>query len=193
MHAPLCSFCFLSHRLQLSNINNLQELAKVAEMEAKSSPRTFTQCFPPCKWIKSGELDALLVDVSGNYYFSPSSLLDSWTFNTSPRSNSGLGFKKEDLKVQANTSGKLSVSGECAVEGNQWRRFLKTFQLPKDCNVREIQANLDKETLYVILPKPADKIILRDPRKRKTLILSTAVVTVLAAALGTYLAYKILQ
>lgn len=90
------------------------------------------------------------------------------------------------------------MSGERVVEGNQWRRFLKTFQLPKDCNVREIQANLDKETLYVILPKPAAKErggggILRDPRKRKTLILSTAVVTVLVSALGTYLAYKLLR
>ncbi|XP_042446652.1 uncharacterized protein LOC122031627 [Zingiber officinale] len=129
-------------------------------------------CFPPCRWIKLGELDALLVDVSG------------------------LGFKKEDLKVQADTSGKLTVSGECAVEGNRWRRFLKTFQLPKDCNVREIEANLDKETLYVVLPKPADKMVkerggggvLRDPRKRKTLILSTVLVTVLVAGLGSYIA-----
>ncbi|XP_074566385.1 inactive protein RESTRICTED TEV MOVEMENT 2-like [Curcuma longa] len=159
-----------------SNINNLLEFAKVTEMEAKSSLRTFTQCFPPCEWIKWGELDALLVDVSG------------------------LGFEKEDLKVQADTSGKLSVSGERAVEGNRWLRFLKTFQLPKECNVREIQANLDKETLYVLLPKPADKMVkgrggggvLRDPRKRKTLIISTVVVTVLAAGLGTYVASKLL-
>ncbi|KAG6471137.1 hypothetical protein ZIOFF_072238 [Zingiber officinale] len=128
-------------------------------------------------------------------------LIHELFFDTSPCSNSGLGFKKEDLKVQADTSGKLTVSGECAVEGNRWRRFLKTFQLPKDCNVREIEANLDKETLYVVLPKPADKMVkerggggvLRDPRKRKTLILSTVLVTVLVAGLGSYIASKLLR
>ncbi|XP_042450366.1 uncharacterized protein LOC122035062 [Zingiber officinale] len=171
MHAALSTgFSFQTSTTSKSSI------AKVAQMEAKSSLRTFTQCFPPCRWIKLGELDALLVDVSG------------------------LGFKKEDLKVQADTSGKLTVSGECAVEGNRWRRFLKTFQLPKDCNVRVIEANLDKETLYVVLPKPADKMVkerggggvLRDPRKRKTLILSTVLVIVLVAGLGSYIASKLL-
>ena len=64
-----------------------------------------------------------------------------------------LGFTKEQLKAQLDTSGKILVSGECVVDGDQWCRFLKEFKIPKKSNLKSIEAKFDEGTLYVILPK----------------------------------------
>ncbi|WOK91589.1 17.6 kDa class I heat shock protein-like [Canna indica] len=140
-------------------------------MEAASDSRTYLECNPRCEWIKVDDMDMLLVDVSG------------------------LGFKMEELKVHVNTSRKLTVSGESFVKGDQWRRFAKSFQLPRDCNLQGIRGKFDKEILYVLLPKPpANKEwgLLKALSKHRRLILAIALVIMLVAGLGTLAAFKLL-
>nr|XP_010932649.1 22.0 kDa class IV heat shock protein [Elaeis guineensis] len=100
-------------------------------MEAMLGSRIYAEVDPYCQWVLGKEFDTLLVDVSG--------------------------FKKEELKAQVDTLGNLKIHGERQIEGNQWCRFLKSFQLPKDCNARMIKINLDEGILYVVVPKPMAK------------------------------------
>nr|XP_009411302.1 PREDICTED: 17.6 kDa class I heat shock protein-like [Musa acuminata subsp. malaccensis] len=140
-------------------------------MEAASGSRTHSECNPKCDWTEVGEFDALTVDLSG------------------------LGFKKEELKVLVDTSRKLTISGERALRDGQWRRFLRSFQLPKHCNIRELGAKFDQEILYVILPKPTNEMkqsggVLKALSKRR-LILTGVAAIVLVAGLGAFAAYKL--
>lgn len=100
----------------------------------------------------------------------------------------GLGFKKEELRVAADTGRKLSIGGECATQGDQWRRFHLRFELPKDCNVAEIQANFDRGVLYVLLPKSATSSKKEGGRvlgKNSTLLIVMIIVAIaLAFGLG---------
>ncbi|CAL9128570.1 unnamed protein product [Musa textilis] len=149
-------------------------------MEAASGSGTYSGCNPKCEWTEVGELDALKVDLAG------------------------LGFKKEELKVLVDTSRKLTISGERALRDGQWRRFRRSFQLPKRCNIQDLQANFDQEILYVVLPKPVGA---RDGQptnemkqsgsvpkalsKRRRLILTAVAAIVLVAGLGAFAAYKL--
>ncbi|XP_058105809.1 inactive protein RESTRICTED TEV MOVEMENT 2-like [Magnolia sinica] len=65
------------------------------------------------------------------------------------------GFKKEQLKVQLNNLGKLTVNGERPVGSNKWSRFRKDFQVPENSNVNEIRARYENGALYVTMPKLA--------------------------------------
>ncbi|KAJ3673564.1 hypothetical protein LUZ60_005556 [Juncus effusus] len=88
----------------------------------------YSEVEPHCEWVPSVEFDTLLVDLAD--------------------------FKKEDLKAQVDTARNLTISGECKTEDNKWCRFRKTFQLPKECEVKGIKAKFDQGTLYVMVPKP---------------------------------------
>ncbi|KAH7653177.1 Small heat shock protein HSP20 protein [Dioscorea alata] len=89
--------------------------------------RYYSEIDPRSEWVTTEESDIILVYVPG--------------------------FTKEQLKVQLDTSGKILVSGECVVDGDQWCRFLKEFKLPMKSKVKSIEAKFDEGTLYVILPK----------------------------------------
>ncbi|XP_028805565.1 inactive protein RESTRICTED TEV MOVEMENT 2-like [Neltuma alba] len=62
------------------------------------------------------------------------------------------GFKREQLKVQANEKGMLIVSGERPVSATKWIRFRKETTLPKDCNYKDIRAKLSKGFLSILMP-----------------------------------------
>ncbi|CAL9198544.1 unnamed protein product [Musa hybrid cultivar] len=146
-------------------------------MEAASGSRTHSECNPKCDWTEVGEFDALKVDLSGRL------------------SPFRLGFKKEELKVLVDTTRKLTISGERALRDGQWRRFLRSFQLPKHCNIGELGAKFDQEILYVILPKPTNEVkqsggVLKALSKRR-LILTGVAAIVLVAGLGAFAAYKL--
>ncbi|VAI09033.1 unnamed protein product [Triticum turgidum subsp. durum] len=64
------------------------------------------------------------------------------------------GFKKEHLRVQIDNYGRLRVSGERPLEGGQWSRFRKEFQVPEGCNAGGIRARFEKDgVLHVIMPR----------------------------------------
>ncbi|KAE8780274.1 inactive protein RESTRICTED TEV MOVEMENT 2 [Hordeum vulgare] len=64
------------------------------------------------------------------------------------------GFKKEHLRLQIDKSGRLRVSGERPLEGGQWRRFRKEFQVPEGCDAGGIRARFDKDgVLHVTMPR----------------------------------------
>lgn len=119
-------------------------------------------------------------------------------------------FKKEQLKVQADTERKLRISGERPVEGNQWRRFLKSFQLPKDCNAKLIKAKIEEGILYVVVPRPMAEDhhpsqqskeqaykeqdvdeTRQGPEWSRKWILNVLVAIIVVAGLGAYVVYKL--
>ncbi|VAH87553.1 inactive protein RESTRICTED TEV MOVEMENT 2-like [Triticum dicoccoides] len=64
------------------------------------------------------------------------------------------GFKKEHLRVQIDNYGRLRVSGERQLEGGQWSRFRKEFQVPEGCDAGGIRARFEKDgVLHVIMPR----------------------------------------
>ena len=63
------------------------------------------------------------------------------------------GFKKEQLRVQLDNYGKLSISGERPLNGNRWRRFRKEVPVPDNCNASEIRAKFENGILTITLPK----------------------------------------
>ncbi|KAI4347360.1 hypothetical protein L6164_008176 [Bauhinia variegata] len=67
------------------------------------------------------------------------------------------GFKKEQLKVQANNRGILEIYGErpLELEASKRTRFRKKVNLPKDCNTHEIQAKFSQANgiLSIVIPK----------------------------------------
>lgn len=65
-----------------------------------------------------------------------------------------LGFKREHLRLQLDSSGDLNLTGESPVEGNKWRRFRKEVPVPEKCNPADIQARFEDGILYVVFPKP---------------------------------------
>ncbi|KAF0914616.1 hypothetical protein E2562_030682 [Oryza meyeriana var. granulata] len=69
--------------------------------------------------------------------------------------------KKEQLRVQLDNHGKLRISGERQVSGNQWKCFRKEFQVPEDCNAGDIRARFDSKdgVLHITMPKlsPAEE------------------------------------
>ncbi|XP_037424073.1 inactive protein RESTRICTED TEV MOVEMENT 2-like [Triticum dicoccoides] len=64
------------------------------------------------------------------------------------------GFKKEHLRVQIDNYGRLRVSGERQLEGGQWSRFRKEFQVPEGCDAGGIRARFEKDgVLNVTMPR----------------------------------------
>lgn len=56
--------------------------------------------------------------------------------------------------MQIDNYGRLRVSGERPLEGGQWSRFRKEFQVPEGCDAGGIRARLEKDgVLHVIMPR----------------------------------------
>ncbi|CAL9775092.1 unnamed protein product [Musa acuminata subsp. burmannicoides] len=164
-------------------------------MAAASGSRTHSECNPNCEWTEVGELDALKTE--NTLHASCDDMINELqtSFLLHLLFDTGLGFKKEELKVLVDTSRKLTISGERALRDGQWRRFLRSFQLPKHCNIGELGAKFDQEILYVILPKPTNEMkqsggVLKALSNRR-LILTGVAAIVLVAGLGAFAAYKL--
>ncbi|KAF8720399.1 hypothetical protein HU200_023902 [Digitaria exilis] len=67
------------------------------------------------------------------------------------------GFKKEQIRVQIDSFGRLRIRGERPVdaEGRQWKRFGKEFEVPDTCDAAGIRARFDKDdgVLLITMPK----------------------------------------
>uniref|UniRef100_J3LK62 SHSP domain-containing protein n=1 Tax=Oryza brachyantha TaxID=4533 RepID=J3LK62_ORYBR len=88
---------------------------------AAAGPRTYADFVPPHKLVEKADKKVLQIDLSGK------------------------GFKKEQLRVQIDNHGRLRISGERQVSGNQWSRFYKEFQVPEDCNAGDVRARFESK------------------------------------------------
>ncbi|MED6183280.1 hypothetical protein PIB30_036466 [Stylosanthes scabra] len=93
--------------------------------------KSYEEFEPSCRWVREEKHVTVEIDLKG--------------------------FKKEQIKVQTNNKGLLSVSGERLLDSsnNKWSRFRKEIRLPKDTNEDEISAKLSHGVLSVVMPKKA--------------------------------------
>ncbi|TRY75253.1 hypothetical protein TCAL_10081 [Tigriopus californicus] len=79
------------------------------------------------------------------------------------------GFKPEDLEVELNPNGVVSISGqfEDKSEGRHISRQIhKSFTLPKNCRMEAVKTCLDKSgKLTITAPKESTKVLDQGPRK----------------------------
>ncbi|KAM6546943.1 hypothetical protein CsatB_027679 [Cannabis sativa] len=99
----------------------------------------FKSCYedfePFCKWQRGQERDILELHLQG--------------------------FKKENLRVQVNTIGILTISGENTINnthvdnniGTKKIRFRKEIKIEKECKTDQIRAKFTKNILYITIPK----------------------------------------
>lgn len=73
-------------------------------------------------------------------------------------------FKKEQVKLQVNSSGQITVSGERLTSDNKYvTRFQQMFTLPPDSDVDKISGKFDGELLYVTVTKRAKEETTKQP------------------------------
>ncbi|KAL4584040.1 hypothetical protein LXL04_008630 [Taraxacum kok-saghyz] len=92
-----------------------------------SSHLSFEEIVPPSAWTEDATCHYLLVDLPG--------------------------FKRQELKLQADNRTHIVVSGETQVRENKYKRFEQSFELPKNADVDKITGKLDSEILYITVPK----------------------------------------
>ncbi|KAI3766811.1 hypothetical protein L2E82_16885 [Cichorium intybus] len=96
-----------------------------------SSSLTFEEFVPPSAWTEDSTHHYLLVDLPG--------------------------FKRQELKLQADSQTHIVVSGERQVRENRYKRFEQSFELPKNADVDKITGKLDGEILYITVPKKVEQ------------------------------------
>ncbi|KAI4352016.1 hypothetical protein L6164_006306 [Bauhinia variegata] len=101
-------------------------------MDTKASPpkRIYEDFEPFCKWYPEEGQDTLQIHLAG--------------------------FKKEQLKVQANMDKvTLEIYGEKPLNASKWSRFRKDVNLPKDSAADETQAKFTETDgiLSIVMPK----------------------------------------
>ncbi|KAF5749163.1 hypothetical protein HS088_TW04G01126 [Tripterygium wilfordii] len=89
--------------------------------------RSYEDFEPFCKWQKQEEHDTLEVHLHG--------------------------LKKDQLRVQLNNLGVLTISGSRPLDETRWSRFHKEIKVSKDCKRNEIHAKFSNGILYVVMPK----------------------------------------
>lgn len=63
------------------------------------------------------------------------------------------GFKKEEVRIRADSHGHVIVSGERQANDNTILHFEQAYKVPEGCNIEETNAILEDETYYVIIAK----------------------------------------
>ncbi|GAV77299.1 HSP20 domain-containing protein [Cephalotus follicularis] len=99
----------------------------MATKAAATSIRSYEDFEPFCKWQGDQEQDTLEVHL--------------------------YGFKKEQLKVQINNKGLLTITGERPLDATRINRFRKETNVSKDCDTSKIGAKFSGGILYITLPK----------------------------------------
>lgn len=102
------------------------------------------------------------------------------------------GFKKEQLKVQTETWGVLTIYGERPVDAsnNKWTRFRKEIKISKGCDINAIRAKFSHGVLFITMPKEAvmEKHFINcgvDITKKRITAIKVAIGVVAMVALGT--------
>lgn len=125
-------------------------------MNARSrvAPRSHEDLEPSYEWKREEGSDTLVISLPGmspplinNMCLNIKWLRDSVYFN--------IGFKKEQVKVQLDSTGNLRVSGArpLILADHKWSRFRKDFRIPENTRTSDIRAKFENENLSVILPK----------------------------------------
>ncbi|KAG8073524.1 hypothetical protein GUJ93_ZPchr0006g42415 [Zizania palustris] len=111
---------------------------------AAAGPRTYVDFVPPHNLVEESDKETFVIDLST------------------------AGFKKEQLRVQIDKYGRLQISGERPVFGNQWSRFYKDLDVPETCNAGDVRARFEKSGfLHIIMPKlspPAAAAAAEEPK-----------------------------
>ncbi|XP_020213965.1 inactive protein RESTRICTED TEV MOVEMENT 2 [Cajanus cajan] len=103
------------------------------------------------------------------------------------------GFKKEQLKVQAEDWGVLRIYGERPIDAsnNKWSRFHKEIRISKGCAMNSIRAKFAHGVLFIAMPK---EIVMEkhficgvETRKRRIAAIKLAIGMVVLVALGSYI------
>ncbi|KMZ69551.1 hypothetical protein ZOSMA_20G00290 [Zostera marina] len=63
------------------------------------------------------------------------------------------GFNKDDIKVQVDGSGRLTVRGRRMGTENKYQRVEQVFQVPENTDIDRINGKLDEGRLTLTLPK----------------------------------------
>ncbi|KAL8217579.1 hypothetical protein R6Q57_020952 [Mikania cordata] len=95
------------------------------------SSLVFEEFEPPSAWTEDSTCHYLLVDLPG--------------------------FKRQELKLQVENRTHILVSGERQVRENKYKRFEKSYELPKDADIEKITGKLDGEILYISVPKKVEE------------------------------------
>ncbi|KAG2543359.1 inactive protein RESTRICTED TEV MOVEMENT 2-like [Panicum virgatum] len=97
-------------------------------MATATTARTYVDFVPPNSLQEEPDKVALRVDLSAE------------------------GFRKEQIRVQIDSFGRLRITGERSLDadGSRWRRFHKEFQVPDTCDPSAIRARLDKDGILLI-------------------------------------------
>ncbi|XP_015900296.3 inactive protein RESTRICTED TEV MOVEMENT 2 [Ziziphus jujuba] len=89
--------------------------------------RSYEDFEPFCQWKRDNERDILEVHLEG--------------------------FKKEQLRVQFNNSGILTITGEKPIDETKCSRFKKEINIAKDSDSNKIRAKLSRGVLLITIPK----------------------------------------
>lgn len=65
------------------------------------------------------------------------------------------GFKREDLKVVVDSSGKLTVRGKRTTPETKSVRLDQSFEVPKDSDADKITGRYEEDYLTVVMPRKA--------------------------------------
>ncbi|XP_065847465.1 22.0 kDa heat shock protein-like [Euphorbia lathyris] len=81
-------------------------------------------------------------------------------------------FKKEEVKLQVEKSGEITISGKRLVNDNNYLYFEKTYKAPSNSDLEKVTGKFEGEILYVNVPKQAqdevsEKKILESPENKK--------------------------
>ncbi|RDX66883.1 Inactive protein RESTRICTED TEV MOVEMENT 2, partial [Mucuna pruriens] len=103
------------------------------------------------------------------------------------------GFKKEQLKVQTENWGVLTICGERLVDAsnNKWSRFHKEIRISKGCDMNAFRAKFSHGVLLISMPKEVvmeKNFICGVETGKRIASIKFAIVVVIVVALGTYIA-----
>ncbi|KAI9116825.1 hypothetical protein K1719_012191 [Acacia pycnantha] len=59
------------------------------------------------------------------------------------------GFRRDQLKVQVTSTPIVKIIGEQQISDNKFRRIIKEFSIPSECDTNEVSAKFERGSLYI--------------------------------------------
>ncbi|KAK7380134.1 hypothetical protein VNO78_32575 [Psophocarpus tetragonolobus] len=137
-----------------------------------TSNRLYEDFEPYCKWLTKNEQAILEISLKG--------------------------FKKEQLKVETDVWGIITIGGEKPVDAshNKWSRFQKEIKISKGCDMNSIRAKFSHGVLFIAMPKEAvmeKHFICGVETKKRISPIKVAIGVVFVVALGIYIAQLLIS